>query len=47
MAARIMVGFGRDVEVVSPAEVRADQAAVAAAVVAQYASDSNMRLGVS
>jgi len=28
-------------------EVRADQAAVAAAVVAQYTADSNMRLGVS
>ena len=36
IAARIMLGFGRNVEVVSPPEVRADQAAVAAAVVAQY-----------
>jgi hypothetical protein len=47
MAARIMVGFGSDVEVVSPPEVRADQAAVATAVVAQYTVDSNMRLDVS
>ena len=47
IAARIMLGFGSNVEVVSPPEVRADQAAVAAAVVAQYTSDSNMRLGVS
>jgi predicted DNA-binding transcriptional regulator YafY len=56
-AARIMLGFGRDVEVVSPPEVRADHAAVAAAVVAQYTAghtaghtagpaDSNMRLDV-
>jgi WYL domain len=37
IAARIMLGFGCDVEVVSPPEVRADLAAVAAAVVAHYA----------
>ena len=53
LAARIMLGFGRDVEVVSPPAVRADHAAVAAAVVAQYAAGhtadpaaSNMRLDV-
>jgi WYL domain len=40
LAARIMLGFGRDVEVVSPPEVRADHAAVAAAVVAQYTAGS-------
>jgi len=44
LAARIMLGFGSGVEVLSPPEVRADQAAVAAAVVAQYAKDSKMRL---
>jgi predicted DNA-binding transcriptional regulator YafY len=47
MAARVMVGFGCDVEVMSPPEVRADQAAVAATVVAQYTMDSNMRLDMS
>jgi hypothetical protein len=36
-AARILLSFGGDVEVVSPAEVRDDLAAVAAAVVARYA----------
>jgi len=36
-AARPLLSFGADVEVVSPPEVRADLAAVAAAVVAQYA----------
>jgi len=36
-AARILLSFGGDVEVVSPAEVRSDLAAVAAAVVARYA----------
>jgi hypothetical protein len=36
-AARTLLSFGDDVEVMSPAEVRADLAAVAAAVVAQYA----------
>ncbi len=36
-AARILLSFGGDVEVVSPPEVRADLAAVAAAVVEQYA----------
>ena len=46
-AARTLLSFAGNVEVVSPPEVRADQAAVAAAVVAQYTSDSNMRLGVS
>src|SRR5579864_943628 len=35
-AARVLLSFGGDVEVVSPPEVRADLAAVAAAVVAQY-----------
>ena len=39
--ARILLSFGANVEVVSPAEVRADLAAVAADVVAQY---SNVRL---
>jgi predicted DNA-binding transcriptional regulator YafY len=42
-AARMLLSFGGDVEVVSPPEVRADLAAVAAAVVARYAG-SNMRL---
>ena len=36
-AARIMLSFGGDVEVVSPPEVRADLAAVAATTVARYA----------
>ena len=36
-AARVLLSFGGDVEVVSPPEVRADLAAVAAAVVARYA----------
>jgi predicted DNA-binding transcriptional regulator YafY len=36
-AARTLLSFGADVEVVSPPEVRADLATVAAAVVAQYA----------
>jgi predicted DNA-binding transcriptional regulator YafY len=36
-AARTLLGSGHDVEVVSPPEVRADLAAVAAAVVARYA----------
>jgi len=36
-AARILLSFGAHVEVVSPPEVRADLAAVAAAVVGQYA----------
>jgi predicted DNA-binding transcriptional regulator YafY len=36
-AARTLLSFGRDVEVVSPPEVRADLAMVAAAVVARYA----------
>jgi len=36
-AARTLLSFGDDVEVVSPAEVRADLAMVAAAVVARYA----------
>jgi predicted DNA-binding transcriptional regulator YafY len=35
-AARTLLSFGADVEVVSPPEVRADLATVAAAVVAQY-----------
>jgi predicted DNA-binding transcriptional regulator YafY len=37
IAARVMLGFGSNVEVLSPPEVRADQAAVAAEVVTQYA----------
>ena len=41
-AARTLLSFGRNVEVTSPAEVRADLAAVAAEVVASY---SNARLG--
>jgi predicted DNA-binding transcriptional regulator YafY len=36
-AARTLLSFGDDVEVVSPAEVRADLATVAAAVAARYA----------
>jgi predicted DNA-binding transcriptional regulator YafY len=36
-AARLLLSFGGDVEVVSPPEVRADLARVAAAVVARYA----------
>jgi predicted DNA-binding transcriptional regulator YafY len=36
-AARTLLSFGDDVEVLSPAEVRADLAAVAAAVAALYA----------
>ena len=36
-AARTLLSFGDDIEVVSPGEVRADLAAVAAAVVARYA----------
>jgi predicted DNA-binding transcriptional regulator YafY len=36
-AARTLLSFGDDVEVVSPAEVRADLASVAASVVARYA----------
>jgi predicted DNA-binding transcriptional regulator YafY len=35
-AARIMIGFGADVEVLSPPEVRADFATIASAVAAQY-----------
>ncbi len=42
-AARILLSFGGNAEVVSPPEVRADLAAVATEVVAQYAG-SNMRL---
>ncbi len=42
-AARILLSFGGNVEVVSPPEVRADLAAVAATVVARY-TGSNMRL---
>ena len=41
-AARTLLSFGGNVEVTSPAEVRADLAAVAAEVVASY---SNVRLG--
>jgi len=40
-AARTLLSFGANVEVASPPEVRADLAAVAAEVVAQY---SNVRL---
>jgi predicted DNA-binding transcriptional regulator YafY len=36
-AARILLGFGADAEVLSPAELRADLAAVAAAAAARYA----------
>jgi len=36
MAARPLLGYGANVEVVSPPEVRADLAEVAAEVVAQY-----------
>jgi hypothetical protein len=36
-AARTLLSFGDDVEVVSPGEVRDDLASVAAAVVARYA----------
>ena len=36
MAARTLLGYGANVEVVSPPEVRADLAQVAAEVVAQY-----------
>jgi hypothetical protein len=43
-SSRTLLSFGRNVEVVSPPEVRADLAAVAADVVAQY---SNSRLGLS
>jgi predicted DNA-binding transcriptional regulator YafY len=42
MAARPLLSFGANVEVVSPASVRADLAAVAAEIVDQY---SNVRLG--
>ncbi len=42
-SARILLGFGGNVEVISPPEVRADVAAVAADVVAQY---SNERLAI-
>jgi len=42
MAARTLLSFGANVEVVSPASVRADLAAVAAEIVDQY---SNVRLG--
>lgn len=42
-AARTLLSFGDDVEVMSPPEVRADLASVAATVVARY---SNMRLGI-
>ena len=42
-AARMLLGFGGNVEVLSPAEVRADLADVAAEVVARY---SNIRLGM-
>ena len=42
-AARMLLSFGGNVEVVSPPEVRADLAAVAATVVARY-TGSNMRL---
>ena len=42
-AARTLLSFGANVEVISPAEVRADLAEQAADVVALY---SNMRLGV-
>jgi hypothetical protein len=46
-AARTLLSFGGDVEVVSPSEVRADLAAVAAEVTARYAKRcSNMRLGM-
>ena len=44
-AARTLLSFGGDVEVISPPEVRADLASVAAEVVARYTA-SNMRLGM-
>jgi predicted DNA-binding transcriptional regulator YafY len=37
-AARTLLSFGADVEVVSPTEVRADLACVAAEIVAQYSN---------
>jgi predicted DNA-binding transcriptional regulator YafY len=39
MAARPLLAFGRDVEVLSPPQVRADLAAVAAQVAGLYAGD--------
>jgi predicted DNA-binding transcriptional regulator YafY len=39
-AARILLGFGADVEVVSPAGVRADLAATATSVVARYGAEA-------
>ena len=44
-AARTLLSFGADVEVVSPPEVRADLAMVAAEVVVRY-TDSNTRLSI-
>ena len=43
-AARTLLSFGADVEVVSPAEVRADLATVAAAVAARYAWVPTLRV---
>jgi predicted DNA-binding transcriptional regulator YafY len=42
-AARTLLSFGGDVEVVSPPEVRADLAAVAVAAVARYAGSAHER----
>jgi predicted DNA-binding transcriptional regulator YafY len=44
-AARTLLSFGANVEVVSPPEVRAELAAVAAEVVAQYASNTRLDMG--
>jgi hypothetical protein len=40
-AARTLLSFGGDVEVVSPPEIRADLASVAAAVIARYAGSAD------
>ncbi|MCW2931353.1 MAG: Helix-turn-helix type 11 domain protein, partial [Actinomycetia bacterium] len=45
MAARILLSFGGDVEVISPPEVRKDLTAVAAQVVALYAPDEPIAVG--
>ena len=42
----MLLGFGADIEVVSPPEVRADLASVAAAVTARYAGDYRRVLAV-
>jgi hypothetical protein len=45
-AARMLLSFGGEVEVVSPPEVRADLGAVAAAVVARYAGPAHERRAI-